>query len=185
MSEHLPQATLSGRHPAVGDLTEANAVLLMEFGSDPELASNVALLDYIAANGGLQSLPMFVSRSLADTVAARGWNGEIVQVFQGPSAAGVHENTGTFGELSQYASARRVYPGQYDRPALVHNGHNVGTVLRQAGILGFAGDVIVPPGLPHNFDVRSLRHGQPWTAHWLAWVATAHVRDHLLRHRGH
>jgi len=137
------------------------------------------------ADERLVMLPKFVSKSLVKELERRGHGDTIVHVFRGPSAAFMSENTGTFGELEEYAAYRREHPGMCDRPALVTNNYNIGNILRQAKILGVDEGMIVPERLPRNFDLLSLVYLQPWTAHRLLWMLGAVPRDYLLKRKGH
>jgi len=176
----LPEGTISGIHRPVGNIREADCVIMQEFGSDPELETNQAIIDYVLLSETICTLPLFVSGSLAVALQARGARANVVHTFEGPSAEGMQENTGTFGELEQFKEARN--PIAHARPALVTNGHNVGNILRQAGILEIDEGMIVPEGLPRNFDWRS---NQIWTKHKALWMPGAILRDPMLRARGH
>jgi hypothetical protein len=179
----LPEGTISGNYQPVGNVEAADCVLAQEFGSDPELRTNQAIIDYVLGSERLRSLPMFVSGSLAAVLRQRRADENIVYTFQGPSAANLEENLGTYGELSQFRQQRD--PTDHAQPVLITNAHNVGNILRQARLLEVDEGMIVPEGLPRNFDWRSAKHGQLWTAHPALWAMGAVPRHLLLRAKGH
>jgi hypothetical protein len=176
----LPEGTLSGVHQQVGESRDANCALMLEFGSDPDLYTNGAIAERLLLDEGLRSLPLFVSGSLKRALEERGAIVDIVHSFQGPSAGNFQENLGTFGELEQFRDNRD--PEEHSRPVVITNGHNVGNVLRQAGILGIREGMIVPPRLPRNFDRRSK---QVWTKGKLPWLLGALPRHLMLLGTGH
>ena len=179
----LPKGTLSGYPETIGEIADADSVLMMEFGSDPTLRTNEAIVDYVYRNEILRDLPMFVSGSIAKILQAREYPMDDVQVFKGPSAAGVSENTGTYGELLQLHDYRIEHPGKFERPVLATVGYNAGNIRRQSELdtLNLTG-LIVPEGLPRLFDWRS---DQLWTKMWPFWAMVAPVRHRRLIGKGH
>lgn len=178
---HLPEGTISGRPQPIGDFIAADCVLMQEFGSDPDLKTNEAIINYALERPEIWELPQFVSNSLARRMSQRGHGENIAYVFEGKSASGVSENLGTYGEWAQFFDA--AIPAGMETPVLVTNGHNVGNSHRQGLLFGI--ESVIPADLPHGFDWRSVRSGQLWTSNWACWALTAHLRHYLLLKNDH
>jgi len=178
---HLPDGTISGRPQPIGDVSNADCMLMQEFGSDPDLNTNEAIINYALERPEIWALPQFVSGSLAKRMAQRGLGENIAYTFEGKSARGVSENLGTYGEWVQFFDAAT--PAGMQTPVLVTNGHNAGNSYRQGLLFGI--ESVLPENLPHGFDWRSIRSGQLWTANWACWALTAQLRHHLLLKNDH
>jgi hypothetical protein len=184
----VPEGTLSGHHSAVGTIALADCVIVQELGSDAGLKSNVDIVDHLFAEEqeGLLSLPMFVSNSLAQVVRDRAdelhKTVNIVHVFEGESAAGLSENLGTYGELSQFIENNDVeHQGPFLHPAFITSAYNIGNILRQANLLGIDG--FAPDNLPRTrFDWHSK---QLWTKNLVLWALTSPIRIRQLRKEQH
>lgn len=177
LTETPPEGTYSGYHQPLGNKNDADCLVLQELGDNAELTSNRETLDYVVADEQLVSLPAFVSNSLTMAAQLRGI--QVVRSFQGPSANNRAENTGTYGELEQLKSF--MDEADYKSPVFVTSGHNIGNILRQAKLVEING-IIVPPDLPHSFDIHS---GQVWTKHRLLWALTSRLRIARLIAKGH
>lgn len=175
----LPEGTLTGRYTPIGDVLDADSVIVQEFSPDAALIPNQDIMQRLVGDNHLRHLPQLVSGSLARALEREGQNERIVHVFDGPSADNHGENLGTYGELEQY----KEYANQvgYERPAIVTSAYNALNIVRQAGKLGITG-IIVPPNLPRSFDSRSP---QLWTKNHLLWATLAPVRIGMLALKGH
>jgi hypothetical protein len=164
----------------VGTVAAVNCLALLEFTPNANLRPNRLLLDFISADEQLMSLPAFVSASLKSAAQRRGI--QVIRSFDGTSARGVKENLGTFGEL--YLLKQYMKTDGHDSVVGITDGHNIGNVKRQADKIGVP-NFVIPPDLPHAFDLKALMYLQPWTAMWPAWAITARLRQMLLERNGH
>jgi hypothetical protein len=175
----MPEGTFTGRFQTIGNVQDADCVLVQEFTPDPSLIPNRDIVRRLIEDRHLKHLPQLVSGSIAIGLERMGQNERVVHVFSGTSADNRGENLGTYGELEQY----KEYADNagYERPALITSGYNVGNIVRQAGKLGIA-NVIVPPNLPRSFDSRSP---QIWTRNRILWSVFALPRVGALALKGH
>lgn len=121
--------------------------------------------------------PIAASRTIVNALDYLDRPTDDILVFSGPSAKGVRENTGTFGELQQLKAS--MDENGYSRAALYTVAQNIGNAARQAFIVGL--DFAVPPDLPKAFNSS----GQLWTRNRFLWAASSPLRIALLRSKGH
>jgi hypothetical protein len=179
---YLPPGTINARHEVIGDsgLVEVRAGLEFSHRSNrfPVGSPNLAIAARMAEDQQLIELPIIASQTVADGLRQVTPGIQVTKVFDGPSAKGLQENTGTYGELEQLK--RFMFAHDYRSVALYSSAYNIGNIIRQSGLLGL--DIVVPPNMPRGFDRHS---DQLWTQNWFFWTALAVPRIRSLRRSGH
>jgi hypothetical protein len=181
----VPDGTYTGRPKTVGNIALADSVTMHEVTDDPNRLTNQSLVEFVYSNEQLRDLPKFVSGSIAMAIRAGKRSMENVHVFEGPSAKGASENTGTYGELRQLRDYRADNPKEFRNTVVVTLGQNAGNIMRQSQLddLQLTG-LIVPPNLPRRFGFGSP-FKQWWTSNWLAWVVSSRLRISILKRNKH
>ncbi len=179
----LPKGTFSGNYPPSPIDPKPDVRFILEFSHRPEELPpglpNIELAQRLEEAEEIEGvLPNFASHSIVRALEYIRSDVKITRVFEGPSASGMSENTGTYGELEQGMGWMAELG--YSRPEIITSGYNIGNVVLQAVKLGM--NPIVPDKLPCSFDPRS---DQPWTRNWSMWVGAAIPRIYKLRKSGH
>lgn len=183
----LPIGTLTGAVPPRGDLSNCRVVAALEFTHRrddlPVGAPNIAIARRVDREACFRYAELLCSLSIARALEDIGSELEPSLVFEGPSAKGLSEHTGTYGELWQTKQYLEAHAYQADELALVTSPWNMGNVARQAALdsIGFGDKPAIPDNLAGDFDIRS----QWWTKTRLGWMASSPLRIALLERRGH
>lgn len=178
----LPEGTWTGHYPAVSHPSGPDVRLALEFShrsADSEPGQpNIEIAQRLELAQDESFLPVFASLSIVRALEYMRSDIEVAEIFEGPSAKGLNENTGTWGELSQAKTLMQSY--ECSRPEILTSGYNIGNVVIQAHALGL--DPLVPNNLPRSFDSQS---DQPWTRNRALWTILAVPRIYKLRKNGH
>jgi hypothetical protein len=160
-----------GKYEISGKPTDADIIVGNSFGTSthPE-SSNAAIARFILANE--QGQPIVVDRTLADAFPQ---SRLIDVVVDGAVSNNIGTVGGSWGILVE--AKRYMDDNELSHPMMAAQAFHVGRVAMQAEKLGMT-NVIIPEGLPRNFDLNSE---QPWTRSLGAWVPREIIGSFVLR----
>lgn len=175
MSLYAP-GTFSGNYIPQGDISEADCIVGHEFGYRKNGYGNVNQQLARLVAGLCSDLPLFLNRNIAGALNVIAPEIKPAEIFSGESTNITGQGEGTWGELSQ----ARLFMNerQLNQPILVAQAYHVGRITLQAKLLEI--DLIVPEGLPRDFDPESA---QLWARGPVQWAIREALGVPVLRIR--
>lgn len=163
-----------GQYEITGNKTDADIIVGNSFGTSTHpLSPNGAIAQFILDNEHGQ--PIVVDRTLADAFPQSRLLDIVVDGAVSNTVGSVGGSWGILLEAKEYMEEEGL-----THPLMAAQAFHVGRVAMQATKLGME-NIVVPKGLPRNFDVGSE---QPWTRSLAAWVPREVIGSFVLRRQG-
>ena len=163
-----------GKYEISGKVADADIIVGNSFGTSIHSESpNAAIARYILANE--QGQPIVLDRTLADAFPQSTQLDVVVEGDVSNTVGSVGGSWGVLVEAKKYMDEAELH-----RPLMAAQAFHVGRVAMQAMKLGMV-DVIIPDGLPRDFDKQSE---QPWTRSLGLWVPREVIGSFVLRRQG-
>lgn len=154
--------SITGEYNPRRDLEDADCVIGQSFGASDDGPGkvNIALARYIVDNLD-PDLPKILQIEIAEAMPDIN---EVDFIIEGEPSSAIGSELDSWQVLN--ATSEYMKEEGLNNPILVAQAYHVGRVSMQAATMGM--DVIVPEGLPRQFDPDS---NQFWTRSRSAWVA--------------
>ena len=163
-----------GKYEAAGKVNDADIFVGNSFGTSTHPESpNAAIARFILANE--QGQPIVVDRTLAEAFPMSTHLDIVIDGAISNTVGSVGGSWGILVEAKRYMDIENL-----SHPLLAAQAFHAGRVAMQAEKLGMP-NVIVPDGLPRNFDTQST---QMWTRSLVAWVPREIIGSLALRIQG-
>lgn len=155
-------ASVNGKYTARGNPLEADCVIGQSFGAREQGPGyvNELLAEFVVKNCA-NDLPLLVQTEIAQALPTEVNPVLVVEGVPSTKSGGELDSWAVLEQCHEYMQAHNL-----QRPLLVAQAFHVGRVAVQARKQGING-VIVPQGLPREFDPESL---QKWTTSQAEWA---------------
>lgn len=155
-------ASVNGRYAVRGNALDADCVIAQSFGAQEKSPGlvNERLAQFIVTNVSSE-LPLLAQGEIAQALPENFAPALVIEGAPSTRSGGQLDSSAVLQRCNEYMQENNL-----NRPLLVAQALHVGRVAVQAKKLGMSG-LIVPEGLPREFDPDSL---QKWTISQAEWV---------------